>query len=164
MPTSSSWRYQPRKKRQKKFILMTYHNPHLAMEFLRSFLRRHFARKLVVASWNVGCFLKLRAGYRYPDIFRATDWSCTGKFASANQKHYPDQYGIFSFIRRHFAGKPVVASWNVGCFLRLHIRRTGLRARNSFVSKKKKDYTNNLGTWYTPKLPFWSHGKKATNS
>ena len=25
-----------------------------------------------------------------------------------------------SFLRRHFAGKPVMASWNVGCFLRLH--------------------------------------------
>ena len=26
---------------------------------------------------------------------------------------------LHSFFRRHFAGKPVVASWNVGCFLRL---------------------------------------------
>ena len=30
------------------------------MEFLRSFLRRHFAGKPVVASRNVGCFLRLR--------------------------------------------------------------------------------------------------------
>ena len=29
------------------------------MEFLRSFLRRHFAGKLLVASRNVVCFLKL---------------------------------------------------------------------------------------------------------
>ena len=29
------------------------------MEFLRSFLRRHFAGKPVVASRNVGCFLRL---------------------------------------------------------------------------------------------------------
>ena len=28
------------------------------MEFLRSFLRRHFAEKSVVASPNVGCFLR----------------------------------------------------------------------------------------------------------
>ena len=28
------------------------------MEFLRSFLRRHFAGKSVVASPNVGCFLR----------------------------------------------------------------------------------------------------------
>ena len=27
---------------------------------------------------------------------------------------------LCSFLRRHFAGKPVVASPNVGCFLRLH--------------------------------------------
>jgi len=44
---------------QKKFILITYHYPHLAMEFLHSFLRRHFARKPVVESWNVSCFLRL---------------------------------------------------------------------------------------------------------
>ena len=24
-----------------------------------------------------------------------------------------------AFLRRHFAGKPVVASWNIGCFLGL---------------------------------------------
>ena len=29
------------------------------MEFLRSFLRRHFAGKPLVASRNVGCFLRL---------------------------------------------------------------------------------------------------------
>jgi len=29
------------------------------MEFLRSFLRRHFVGILVVASRNVGCFLRL---------------------------------------------------------------------------------------------------------
>ena len=31
----------------------------LSIEFLRSFLRRHFAGKAVVASRNVGCFLSL---------------------------------------------------------------------------------------------------------
>ena len=31
------------------------------MEFLRSFPRLHFARKQVVASLNVGCFLKLKS-------------------------------------------------------------------------------------------------------
>ena len=31
----------------------------ISMEFLRLFLRRHYARKPVVASRNVGCFLKL---------------------------------------------------------------------------------------------------------
>ena len=31
---------------------------------------------------------------------------------------------LYSFLRRHFAGKPVAASRNVGCFLRLHGKRT----------------------------------------
>ena len=31
----------------------------IRMGFLRLFLRRHFAGKLVLASWNVGCFLRL---------------------------------------------------------------------------------------------------------
>ena len=32
----------------------------ICKEFLRSFLRRHFAGKPVVASWYVGCFLRLK--------------------------------------------------------------------------------------------------------
>ena len=36
----------------------------ISMEFLRSFLRRHFAGKPVVASRNVGCFLRLNLGTR----------------------------------------------------------------------------------------------------
>ena len=31
------------------------------MEFLRSFLGRHFTGKQVVASGNVGCFLRLKS-------------------------------------------------------------------------------------------------------
>ena len=50
-----------------------------------------------------------------------------GKFDSTNQKHYSDLGSDASsvwnfcarFLRRHLAGKPVVASPNVGCFLRL---------------------------------------------
>ena len=47
------------------------------------------------------------------------------KYAASNQKHYPDPVvtrismeflGVF--LSRLFAGKPVVASPNVGCFLR----------------------------------------------
>ena len=45
-----------------------------------------------------------------------------------NQKYYPDLLVIVicigflrSFVRRYFAGKQVVASRNVGCFLRLYI-------------------------------------------
>ena len=45
-----------------------------------------------------------------------------GKFASTNQKHYPDPISmevLRSFLRRHFAVKLEVVSQNVGCFLRL---------------------------------------------
>ena len=46
-----------------------------------------------------------------------------------NQRHYPDLGGdtslvistIILFLRRHFAGKPVVVSRNVVCFLRLTV-------------------------------------------
>ena len=45
---------------------------------------------------------------------------------SANQKHYGVGHVIImeflhSFLGRHFLGKPVVASLNVGCFLRLGV-------------------------------------------
>ena len=39
------------------------------MEFLHSFLRRHLAGKPVVASPNVGCFLKLVFLTGYPFFF-----------------------------------------------------------------------------------------------
>ena len=45
-----------------------------------------------------------------------------GKFALTNQKHYPDldsdTSSVWNFCSR-FAGKPVVASQNIICFLRL---------------------------------------------
>ena len=58
------------------------------MEFLRLFLRRHFAGKPVVASRNVGCFVRLKTKWplrndcrnsilmtcHYPDLGRASDW------------------------------------------------------------------------------------------
>ena len=50
-----------------------------------------------------------------------------GKFDSTNEKHYPDLGSdassvwnfLCSFLRRHLAGEPVIASPNVGCFLGL---------------------------------------------
>ena len=36
------------------------------MEFLRSFLRRHLAGKPVVASPNIGCFLRLVSVWKAP--------------------------------------------------------------------------------------------------
>ena len=60
----------------------------------------------------------------YPDLGSASDWSChrgnlLQPIRSTSQiwvitRH---QYGISAlFLGRHFTGKPVVASRNVGCF------------------------------------------------
>ena len=64
----------------------------------------------------------------YPDLGGASDWSCCmgnllQSVRSATQiwvvTHH--QYGIFAlFYQTSFAGKPVMASQNVGCFLRLN--------------------------------------------
>ena len=60
-----------------------------------------------------------------------------GKFDSTNQRHYPDLGGDASsvwnlflrlFLRLPLAGKPVVASPNAGCFLRLHLHRAQARS------------------------------------
>ena len=44
---------------------------------------------------------------------------------------------LCSFLRRHFAGKPVVGSWNVGCFLKLEptLPVTVIRVSNTFQIK-----------------------------
>ena len=51
-----------------------------------------------------------------------------GKFDSINQKHYPviSMEFMRSFLRRHLAGKPMVASTNVGCFLRIWLNFVGM--------------------------------------
>ena len=46
------------------------------MEFLRSFLRRHLARKPVVASRNLSCIIKLELGWVMEQIF----WSTLDEF------------------------------------------------------------------------------------
>ena len=43
--------------------------------------------------------------------------------ASSGQWHVICMEFLRSFLRRHFAGKPVVALWNFGCFLRLTVFR-----------------------------------------
>ena len=62
------------------------------------------------------------------------------KFSSTSQKRYPDMLVVIrhmrSFLRRQFAGKPVVASQHVGCFLRLK-----LKLHMIFVKKKQKTKT-----------------------
>ena len=65
----------------------------------------------------------------YPDLGSAFDWSCRvgnliQPIKSTTQiwvvtRHRIEFLG--SFLGRHLAGKPVVASPNVGCFLRLSL-------------------------------------------
>ena len=43
-----------------------------------------------------------------------------------------NQSEAFQFLRRHFAGKPVVASRNVGCFLRLNTSQNPKHVRDAF--------------------------------
>ena len=65
-----------------------------------------------------------------PDLGCASDWSCRGgnllqPIRSATHICVVTVWTFISmdflqsFLRRHFAGKPVVVSQNVGCFLRL---------------------------------------------
>ena len=56
----------------------------------------------------------------YPDLSSASDRSCHKKFAwdLGSECH---QYRIFVLVLKcHFVQKPMVASWNVSCFLRLN--------------------------------------------
>ena len=68
------------------------------------------------------------------------------KFSSASQKHYPDMSVVIchmrSFLRRHFAGKPVMASQHVSCFHRLK-----LRLHIIFVEKKTKLNKKQTNSW-----------------
>ena len=61
------------------------------MEFLRSFLRRNLAQKPVVASPNVGCFLRL-LHIKPPSIAHklaiALAMRKAGKDATAKKQHY----------------------------------------------------------------------------
>ena len=65
---------------------------------------------------------------------------------------------LYSFLRRHFAGKPVVASRNVGCFLRLlfqllkiHIKPVPYqKVHQSDVEEKqaqKEEEVSSKGEW-----------------
>ena len=51
----------------------------------------------------------------YPELASASDWSC----CKGNWLQPIRSCNLF--LRRHFAGKTVVASQNVGCFLRLGV-------------------------------------------
>ena len=46
---------------------------------------------------------------------------------------------LHSFLRRHLTGKPVVASPNVGCFLRLHSDKHLLLLQLQYYKQGKSD-------------------------
>ena len=55
----------------------------------------------------------------YPDLSSASDWlkhDQSEVLSRSGQWHVTSMEFLRSFLRRHFAGKPVVALWNVGCF------------------------------------------------
>ena len=75
--------------------------------------------------------------HHYPDLSNASDWlkqisDAARPIRSSIQiwvvtRH---QYGISAVVlKRRFLGKPLVASRNVGCFLRLHERLDGRLSR-----------------------------------
>ena len=74
-----------KEERPQKFILMTHHYPNLGS----------------ASDWLKNCFIRWEA------LLKSGLW------------HVVSMEFLRSFLRRHFAGAPVVASWNVVCFLRL---------------------------------------------
>ena len=71
----------------------------------------------------------------YPDLGSTCDWSCRVgnlfqpiRSTIQNWVVMRHQYGISALVRRHLAGKLVVASPNVGCFPRLAIFGTEVNA------------------------------------
>ena len=72
-----------------------------------------------------------------------------GKFDLTNQKYYPglgsDASSVWkrSFVRRHLVGKPVVASPNVGSFLRLaKVGRSSAKAKYPATQCPTLHYTD----------------------
>ena len=58
----------------------------------------------------------------YPELGRFSDWSCrAGNLIQPirSTTQVISMEFLRSFLRRHLAGKPMIASLNVGCFLRL---------------------------------------------
>ena len=92
--------------------------------------------------------------------------------STTNQKHYPDLdndtsslWNLGSFLSRHFAGKPVMASRNVGFFLRLSIyKKYYLFTHRPEVGEKYRLFSSlSLAASDTPSrdpLPFNGLGKE----
>ena len=112
----------------------------------------------------------------YPDLGSAfIDWS---KFPSRLDQskvllrsgwwHVISMEFLCSFLRRHFGGKPVVASRNVGCFLRLTFctlwllrwyhspnrrRWTGWQRKNASVFEHTHVVSTHLKVWSLARRP-----------
>ena len=105
------------------------------------------------------------------------------KFASTNEKHYPDLGSAYdismeflrSFLRRHFVGKPVVASRNVGCSVSgqgvISCRHIFWNRRFQTDGKSGFRFSNRTGTSVDDGARKWNkwldqlqHGKLGTRS
>ena len=87
--------------------------------------------------------------YHYPDLGSASNWLkqtslATRPIRSTTQILGSDMSSVWNFCarfsRRHLAGKPVVGSPNVGCFLRLQFKLFLSRFLSSNFVKIIKDF------------------------
>ena len=104
----------------------------------RSSLRKHsqptfrnitinFPAKLRLTNERWNSILMTR---HYPDLGCASDWSCReGNLLQPVRSTTQIWVGVISmeslrsFLRRFYAGKPLLASWKVGCFLKRNRRQ-----------------------------------------
>ena len=104
----------------------------------RSSLRKHsqptfrnitinFPAKLRLTNERWNSILMTR---HYPDLGSASDWSCReGNLLQPVRNTTQIWVGVISmeslrsFLRRFYAGKPLLASWKVGCFLKRNRRQ-----------------------------------------
>ena len=108
--------------------------------------------------WDLKQSLKLRNERRYSilmsshyaDLGSASDWSCRSWNCFNQSEALPWVVHVISmefrrsFLRRHFAGKPILASRNVGCFLKLAITQ---------LPKKKRSANRNCTGWFQTLQP-----------
>ena len=77
------------------------------------------------------------------------------------------QYGISVFFWRHVAGKPVVASWSVACFLKLSFTKTLLlhfRPMNRGILCPRNGWQSSSLAWSQVILISWAfYSRTATN-
>ena len=100
----------------------------------------------------------------YPDLVSASDWlkqisHALRPIRSTTQiwivSVVSTEY-LRSFLRRHFAVKPLVASQDVVCFLRLMVRLHG-RNRAYFSKISYLRVAEQTSSKFCPKMPFYFH-------